>query len=74
MFWKTATDQPPTSERDLSLIERMLDEQTPVNVKLRQVPRLIVSLRQAWRTIAELRRENVELRRRIGNRRSRRAA
>jgi hypothetical protein len=71
MFWKTATE-PIETERDLTLIERMLNEQTPVNVKLRQIPRLIASLRRAWRVNAEQRQENAELRRRLGGRRSRR--
>ena len=76
MFWKDATDQPIENEHDLTLIERVLAETTPINVKLRQVPRLIASLRDAWHTIASLERENADLRRRLRgrNRRSRQAA
>lgn len=74
MFWKTTTDQPIEAERDLTLIERMLDEVSPVNVKLKQVPRLITSLRRAWASNSELKRENADLRRRLRGRRPRRAA
>ena len=74
MFWKTATNGPIETERDLTLIERMLVELTPVNVKLRQMPRLIASLRRAWTSNAKLKRDNADLRRRLGGHRPRRAA
>lgn len=59
------TDQPIRTERDLVEVEDLLDTHTPVNVKLRQVPRLISALRRAWRTRERLRRENLELRRQL---------